>query len=349
MARKITREDVAREAGVSVATVSMALRDVGRVRQETRERVRRAARRLGYHPNVAASLLARQRTVPDSSASTLRAVMLSETGFLHEDSVDGFREIGIELVWRRPSDFASPRAASRQLWNEGIDGLVLNPNAWSWSESETTKFEWERFSVVKFTRALPEVPVHCVRHSAFDYADETIRNVVDAGYRRLAVQLTPSTSQKDNDARLGAVLKWREQDLPEDASIDCISGEEARDWDRVEEWVRTVEPDVFVALHWSAYYRLRDRGWTFPDDLPIAAILSATHQRRDAPEVAGCDLRPDEVAHRMALALRDLIGRGERGFPVAPNEQVVEPVWLEGETMPNRSNTGAAARPRDRN
>ncbi|EMF28410.1 LacI family DNA-binding transcriptional regulator [Streptomyces pseudogriseolus] len=62
-----TSRDVAREAGVSQAAVSLVLGDKwrGRVSETTAERVREAARTLGYRPNLAARnlRLGRTRTV----------------------------------------------------------------------------------------------------------------------------------------------------------------------------------------------------------------------------------------------------------------------------------------------
>lgn len=58
--RRPTRDDVARLAAVSVATVSYVLNDVAtqRISPETQEAVRRAAAQLGYRPNPAARNLA---------------------------------------------------------------------------------------------------------------------------------------------------------------------------------------------------------------------------------------------------------------------------------------------------
>ncbi len=55
-------EDVAREAGVSTATVSRALRNLPNVNEATRERVRAAAAALGYVASPSAASLASGRT-----------------------------------------------------------------------------------------------------------------------------------------------------------------------------------------------------------------------------------------------------------------------------------------------
>ncbi|MFC5286373.1 LacI family DNA-binding transcriptional regulator [Actinokineospora guangxiensis] len=62
MGRKPTMYDVAERAGVSIATVSFAFAQPGRVRPSTREAVLAAAAALGYVPNANARGLARGRT-----------------------------------------------------------------------------------------------------------------------------------------------------------------------------------------------------------------------------------------------------------------------------------------------
>ena len=55
-------KDLAKECGVSVATVSKALNDQPDISPATRERVRAAAHRMGYLPNAAARSLKTNRT-----------------------------------------------------------------------------------------------------------------------------------------------------------------------------------------------------------------------------------------------------------------------------------------------
>ncbi len=58
----VTLQDIAERLGVSVATVSRALSGAGGVSDATRQRVRRIADEMGYHPNVTARRLQKRRT-----------------------------------------------------------------------------------------------------------------------------------------------------------------------------------------------------------------------------------------------------------------------------------------------
>ena len=58
----ITIKDIARSLGISVATVSRALRDSYDVSRETRERVLTMATQLNYKPNVNAQGLVSSQT-----------------------------------------------------------------------------------------------------------------------------------------------------------------------------------------------------------------------------------------------------------------------------------------------
>ena len=59
---KVKIVDVAKEANVSVATVSRVVNNIPLVNEETRERVLKAIKKTGYKPNAIARSLKIQKT-----------------------------------------------------------------------------------------------------------------------------------------------------------------------------------------------------------------------------------------------------------------------------------------------
>lgn len=88
--RRVTMEDVAREAGVSRALVSMAFRDAKGVGAETRERILATAERLGYRVNTVASRLASRST------RTFGVFLLDLRLDAYADMFDGIRAVAAE-------------------------------------------------------------------------------------------------------------------------------------------------------------------------------------------------------------------------------------------------------------
>jgi len=116
--------DVAQAAGVSVATASRALSGRGSVASETRDRVRRVAADLDFHPWAAGQTLRTRSTrmigfiVPDIS-STFYANALK--GAQHRLQAAGY-QITLMDTDERPS---REEAALRALAAGRVDGLIL--------------------------------------------------------------------------------------------------------------------------------------------------------------------------------------------------------------------------------
>jgi LacI family transcriptional regulator len=122
--RRVKLSDVARDAGVSPATVSRAISQPDLLAAETLARVRSSARRLGYVPDGAARALASGRSmtigaiVPNlDSAIFARALQsmqatLAQAGYLL-------------LVASHESSPAAETQAIRALLQRGTDGLML--------------------------------------------------------------------------------------------------------------------------------------------------------------------------------------------------------------------------------
>jgi LacI family transcriptional regulator len=126
-----TIRDIARLAGVSVSTASLALNDDRRVRAETRQRVLTAADTLDYHPMRAARSLSSGRTWSIHLLDPALGANMSSGFFtrflrgLHDVARDG----GYTLTLTVPQDEAEARSVLKRLiaerWSDGV--VLMNP------------------------------------------------------------------------------------------------------------------------------------------------------------------------------------------------------------------------------
>jgi len=133
----VTIYDVAREAGVSIKTVSRVLNAEPNVRAEVRDRVKAAADGLGYRPNISARGLAGSRSfliVALADAALTLEHWRSERGNNYLDRMQlgamvRCREAGFHLMVEL-IDFDGPRVEqeiSALLAALRPDGVILTP------------------------------------------------------------------------------------------------------------------------------------------------------------------------------------------------------------------------------
>lgn len=112
--------DVAREAGVAIATVSRALSKPGRVNADTRERILAAAQRLGYSTNIAA------RSLRSGSSRIVLVIMPPWEGFSVLEGVlrgidAGLTQAGYSMI---VTALDRERAASPRILETARGGFV---------------------------------------------------------------------------------------------------------------------------------------------------------------------------------------------------------------------------------
>jgi LacI family transcriptional regulator len=197
-----TIADVARESGVSTATVSRVLNGTQGVRESLSARVHAAAARLGYVPHAGARALKLKRS------GTIGAVFPTVDNAIFAKAVDAlqrrFDEAGYQLLIAT-SDY-DPQTEERQaihLLTRGADGLVLCGCG-------------QRPALLQRLRARGVPAVHVMTWPVppgqvgvgFDNAramSQAVRYLLDLGHRRIAM-LAGVT--RDNDraaARLDGV------------------------------------------------------------------------------------------------------------------------------------------------
>ena len=124
MSQFVTVKDLAREAGVSTATISRVLNNTGPVAPETRERIEQAIEKLGYRPNRVAQELVRGRS------SVIGVLTQHSTSPFYGDIMNGITD-GLQNTPYQPL-FAhgfwateKEQAALQMLISRRVDALIV--------------------------------------------------------------------------------------------------------------------------------------------------------------------------------------------------------------------------------
>ncbi len=128
---KVTIKDVAKAAGVTDGTVDRVLHNRGEVAPDTRKKVLEVVERLGYKPNVYASMLARNK------AHSIAVVMPSfNKGDFWELVLNGLRQseeyaerfsVSVVVYYYDQYDVDSFRSQCRKVLEDGHSGVILAP------------------------------------------------------------------------------------------------------------------------------------------------------------------------------------------------------------------------------
>jgi DNA-binding LacI/PurR family transcriptional regulator len=178
--RRPTLADVAARAGVSVALVSIVVRDAPGASPSTRARVRRAAEELGYRPDSRARLLRRSR-------SRLIGVVFGVVHPFHGDLVNGLYAAadaaGYELALSAVTGDRDERRAVAGLLQDRCEALVLlGPQLATAELAELAA----RMPAVVVARAVRSRSVDVVRTDDAAGLRAAVDHLVDLGHARIA-------------------------------------------------------------------------------------------------------------------------------------------------------------------
>lgn len=180
-------EDVAREAGVSTATVSRVLAGKPYVSEELRRRVLEAARALNYRPSrVARSLRVQRSRIIGLIISDIQNPFFTSIVRAVED-VAQQQQYSVFLC---NSDEDSDKEATyvELMLAEQVSGLIVAPTARS--NDLYRKLVAMQVPVIAIDRRVSDVAMDMVVCDNVRAAREVVSHLVEGGYRRIAAVLS---------------------------------------------------------------------------------------------------------------------------------------------------------------
>lgn len=180
--RTATLKDVAREAQVSVQTVSRAVNGHGEISEETRERVMAICRKLGYRPNrLAGSLRAKQSKVIGLVVSDIENAYFAEvvSGAEAETTAHGWSL----LLANSGEDLQREQKAVTSLFERRVDGLIIAPA--EGNHAYLRKVLPPQFPVVSFNRSIDLRGCGAVLTENEAGAHQAVRYLISRGHRKI--------------------------------------------------------------------------------------------------------------------------------------------------------------------
>lgn len=181
---RVSLSDVARHAGVSTATASLALRDNPRIPAVTRERVRNAAIAVGYRYNRQAASLRTQ-------CSMTVGLMITDVANPYFAALAGGVEAELErhgyltFLLNSGDDKARQEKQIASLLEHGVDGILLSP-ADNTTPAEVEAIALSGVPVVQVSRSVSGAGCDIVGPDNREAAREAVRHLVALGHRRIA-------------------------------------------------------------------------------------------------------------------------------------------------------------------
>jgi len=293
MNKRITSQDVADLAGVSRTTVSFVLNNDKRftIRPETADKVRAAAKQLGYYPNASARALASNQTKNLGLIVSRSPQYIATDPFLPQIlsgllDVLGQNSQGLLLEWVEPGQQLESYLELTRAHH--IDGMILmTPRL----DDPGMKALEETDIPVVLMGTIPGSSLHSVDVDNKSAADEAVCHLIGLGHTRIAFitnAALPYTSANQRlDGYKSALQKaglTYDPQLVREADFDPQSG-----YTQMQSLLASGQDfsAVFVAsdnVALGAYSAIQEAGLSIPedisvvgfDDIPLASYINPT-------------------------------------------------------------------------
>jgi LacI family transcriptional regulator, repressor for deo operon, udp, cdd, tsx, nupC, and nupG len=298
--------DVARAAGVSIATVSRALRDVPGVSRPTRERIRRIAHDLSYVVSPEASALSRGQTgrvgivMPRLDAWFYSAMIASMAPVLRAAELD-------MLVYQVEGEEERTRFLRELPSRRKVDAVILT--ALPMAQAEVERLDLIGVHVVVAGGTVRDHP-H-VQVDDLEAARIATQHLVDLGHRRIAMIRTSDTDGTTWSSDLLRVQGWR--DTLAAAGLDAADELLATEPYGVDAGARAMARLLASAEPPTAVF-------AYSDELAFAAIAHARAVGLRVPEdlsVLGVDGHPLGELLGVTTVDQDVAGQGRLAAELA--------------------------------
>jgi LacI family transcriptional regulator len=292
--QNLTIHDIARELNISASTVSRALNNNPRISEATRNEVKAAALRTGYQPNNLASNLRRGKSF------TAGVIVPRINRVFFSNVIGGIEEVltpqGYTItICQSMESYANEVNSLKTLNNLRVDGIIMSIAAESENSEHIKTWLDQGHKIICFDRVAEDLDISSVRLNDFKGAYQTVKHLIDQGYKKIAFFSGPEHLNVYRDRKAGYLTALADYGVPVHGDlviINCLTKEKGIEAARIMLKSDNIPDAIFSSSDFSAIGAMltaREMGFKIPQDIGIAGFANEPFTELVSPSLTSVD------------------------------------------------------------
>ena len=329
--KRISLKDLAHELGVSIATVSRALRNSPEIGQEMQMKVKELAKRLNYRPNPFAQSLRKEGpriigvVVPNLVTHFYAAVL--------DGIEDEARRADYSVISSNSHESCEDEMrAIDNFINLHVEGIIASVSQNTTDYSHFEKVSKMGIPLVFFGRTcLPDL-FSSVTANGDVAAQKATQHLIETGSRRIAFLGGPNHLDMVKRRKHGYLEALRDNRIPIDRELVVCN---RIDFDLVVEATKQLlqienRPDAILAVNdtvtFAAFTAIKEMGLRIPEDVALIGFTDDLHARYVTPQMSAIE----DQSYKMGCVAYDLLQKSISGDPNKYKKIVPQKLVIRG-------------------
>ncbi len=321
MTKRITIKDISRELKVHHSTVSRALRDDPKVRKETRERIKRYAKKHGYRTNMNALQLR-------GSVKNVIAVIVPNINHIFFSNIisvitnlaykDGF----IVSVFQTNESLELEKGVLNSIILNNIAGVIASVSMETTNAKHFRALKKYRIPLVMFDRVVEKIKVPKVESNNFEVVAGVVKKLNRDGCRRIAHITGPKKISVFRNRNNGYHQAIEELGLPYTYSCSPKKGFtiEAGKETAVKIFSNKIKPDAIICdsdiMMMGIIFQLKEMNIKVPEEIKLVSFGDNPVLNLLTPNVSSIIQPMTEIAEASYRLLKNAIDEKENTRPI---------------------------------
>lgn len=320
-----TIKDIAIELGISISTVSRAIRNQADVNISTRKAVLELAEKLDYHPNRASLSLLKKHT------NTI-GVLVPNLDYFFSIAIKGIDEAALEggftvMACQSNEAYGKELINLKRLLESGVDGFIISVSSETKLIDHFKKIEDKGIPVIFFDRDINGLQSPKILLNNFEGGYIATKHLIEQGYKKIAFLGGPEKMSISNQRFEGYKSALKEFGLKISSKL-IEHGSFNRDYAFVttEEMLKAKQrPDAIFAmsdrLAIGAMMAIKKAGLKMPDDIGLIGFNNEPITELLSPSISTIDQPAYEMGKSAARTFIEMINNKE----VIPENIILRP------------------------